>query len=186
MLNWALRVVVLWCGIAIGISYVWSHRATLFPAYHTSPRQVAVVTAPAEPSAEPSPPPRPVFDVPGDSVVVQADSMGQFEVNASVNGAAVRFVVDTGATFVALTMGDARAAGIDTDRLRFTGHAQTANGIVALAPIMLEDVRIDDVTVHNVLGTVSRDGLRQSLLGMSFLNRLRSYQISGGRLTINP
>jgi aspartyl protease family protein len=184
MLNWALRVVVLWCGIALGISYVWSHRAMLFPA-HQAPPQIAVVTAPLD-SNEPPPPPRPVFEVLGDSVVVQADSMGQFEVNASVNGGAVHFVVDTGATFVALTLADARAAGIDTDSLRFTGHAQTANGVVALAPVVLEEVRIDDVTVHNVVGAVSRGGLPQSLLGMSFLSRLRSYQISGGRLTINP
>jgi clan AA aspartic protease (TIGR02281 family) len=180
MIGWALRLALLCCGIALGISFVWGHRAAFFPGGVPDSSQHAVATAarPVGSAVTPS-------DMSTDSLVLQAGPFGQFSLDASVNGAPIHFVVDTGASFVALTPEDARAAGINPDQLSYTMHAHTANGVVAMAPVMLNEVRINQLSVSNVMGTVPRSDLSQSLLGMSFLNRLKSYEIRDGRLIIS-
>ncbi|MGA7863238.1 MAG: TIGR02281 family clan AA aspartic protease [Stellaceae bacterium] len=118
------------------------------------------------------------------TLVYRADRRGHFSLTATVNGAPTRFVVDTGASLVALTLDDARAAGIGRSELSFNQLTQTANGRVRFAPVMLREVRIEHLSIENVPAAVI-ENLDQSLLGMSFLRRLKSFEMREGALTIS-
>ena len=135
---------------------------------------------PASPDAEVPTVLRPAFSR---MLVYRADRRGHFTVPATVNGASLRLVVDTGASLVALTLDDARAAGFERSALVFNRITQTANGPARFAPVMLREIRIEQLAIDNVPGAVI-ENLDQSLLGMTFLHRLKSFQMREGVLTI--
>jgi aspartyl protease family protein len=118
------------------------------------------------------------------SLVYHADSQGHFLVTAAINGASVRVLLDTGASLVFLTPADARAAGFDRNDLVFDRVVQTANGRVRAASVALREIRIEQVAIDNVPAAVM-ENLGQSVLGMSFLNRLKGFDIRQGALTIS-
>ena len=99
-------------------------------------------------------------------------------------GARVRFLVDTGASTVALTAADAQRIGVDLDALRFSVPVRTANGETTGAHIALERLSVSGVELRDVDALVLRDGLSQSLLGMSFLGRLSRMEASGDALIL--
>jgi aspartyl protease family protein len=117
-------------------------------------------------------------------LVYHSDRRGHFSLTAAVNGAPIRLVVDTGASLVALTLDDASAAGIGRSELVFNQITQTANGRVRFAPVILREVRIGQLSIENVPAAVI-ENLDQSLLGMSFLKRLKSFEMREGALTIS-
>ena len=104
------------------------------------------------------------------AVTLAPDSRGHFITDGQVNGAHVRFLVDTGATLVAIPARDAARLGIDYRRGR-RGISQTANGPVAFWRVVLDTVTVGGVTLTNVDGAVHEGGLDEALLGMSFLGR---------------
>lgn len=108
----------------------------------------------------------------GSSVTLTADSRGQFFTQGSVNGAPVRFVVDTGATYVALGASDAVRAGIDYRNKGQPGQAMTANGVIRSWRVPGNSVRLGDITLHEVDVAVQENNMPVVLLGMSFLNRV--------------
>ena len=116
------------------------------------------------------------------SVTLSAGSGGHFMADGMVNSGAVRFVVDTGATTVALPASVADRLGIDY-RKGTRGISQTANGQAQIYIVKLDSVRIGSIELQNVEGVVFERGLSVALLGMSFLNRVEMKQESG-RLTI--
>lgn len=117
------------------------------------------------------------------TLVFHADRAGQFALEASVNGAPIRFLVDTGASLVTLNLADARTAGIDTGALVFRGVSLTANGRIRFAPVILREIHIGPVAIDNVpAAVIESPGV--SLLGMSFLRRLKGFEMQGGALTI--
>jgi aspartyl protease family protein len=118
------------------------------------------------------------------SLVYRADRLGHFTLTADVNGAPIRAVVDTGASLVALTLQDAQAAGISRNELVFNQVTRTANGPTRFAAITLGEIRIGQIAIDNVPAAVI-ENLDQSLLGMSFLRRLKSFEMRDGALTIN-
>lgn len=107
----------------------------------------------------------------GDTLEIPAAPDGHFYLLGEVNGARVRFVVDTGASDIVLSQRDARRAGIDPDRLTYVGSAMTANGKVATAPVRLDSLTIGGVTETGVPAVVNGGELDSSLLGMSYLGR---------------
>ncbi|MGH7038911.1 MAG: retropepsin-like aspartic protease family protein, partial [Stellaceae bacterium] len=111
------------------------------------------------------------------------DASGHIVVAAEIDGAPVRLLLDTGASVLTLSLADARAAGIEEDQLVFDRPVATANGITRMAPVTLREVRIGQLSLADVAAAVLPD-LRVSLLGMSLLRRLPSYQIRNGTLTI--
>jgi aspartyl protease family protein len=118
------------------------------------------------------------------TIVYPANQQGHVVIEAAVNGAPVRFLVDTGASLVTLTLDDARAAGISPRELVFSHRVNTANGSVRMAPIILREIRIDQFSVYDVKAAVL-ENLNTSLLGMSFLGQLQSYEMRDGKLTIS-
>jgi aspartyl protease family protein len=106
------------------------------------------------------------------SVSLAADGSGHFVTTGQINGHSVRFLVDTGATFISLSSSEAKRLGINY----LAGQRaaiSTANGVVPSYKVKLDEVRIGDVTLNNVDGMVhADDSLPIVLLGMSFLNRM--------------
>ncbi len=117
-------------------------------------------------------------------IEIGANRNGQFFVEATVNGKAVRFLVDTGATHVALRPEDAGRLGFAKDKLEFSMSLRTAGGVVRAAPVVLDEIRIGPLIVRGVIGVVNKRSMSHSLLGMSFLRRLRGYEVRGKRLII--
>ncbi|MBI4756082.1 MAG: TIGR02281 family clan AA aspartic protease [Betaproteobacteria bacterium] len=108
---------------------------------------------------------------PGDSVALPPDSRGHFVTTGRVNGVAMQFLVDTGATFVSLGAADAHRAGIDYRRGE-PAATMTANGRAQVWRVRLASVRVGDVTLNDVEAAVHSGDLPVALLGMSFLNRM--------------
>jgi aspartyl protease family protein len=117
-------------------------------------------------------------------MIIPAGAHGHFLVEAVVEGTPLAFVVDTGASDVVLTPADAKRLGFRADELRFTRRYQTANGVVAAAPVTLRELRIGQFSAFDVEASVNGAPLPVSLLGMSFLRRLRGYEVDNGRLIL--
>lgn len=106
-------------------------------------------------------------------VTLKADSRGHFIADGSINGSSVRFLVDTGASKIALSAPEARRLGISYLSAP-RGLAQTANGSTVAYAVKLDTVRVGDITLSNVDAVViDGAGLNVVLLGMSFLNRMQ-------------
>jgi aspartyl protease family protein len=114
-----------------------------------------------------------------------AGANGHFFTKADINNRAVDVLVDTGASVVALSYEDAERIGLKPRNLTFDVKVNTANGEGKAARVMLREVEIDSVRVSNVEGMVLQKGaLRGTLLGMSFLSRLRSFSVGNGKLVL--
>lgn len=109
---------------------------------------------------------------------------GHYYLTAEINGVPLRLVVDTGASQVVLSQSDAARAGIDTSGLFYLGRAQTANGTVRTAPVRLESIAVGPIRHEDVRAVVNEGALEQSLLGMDYLQRFSSIEISGGKLVL--
>lgn len=119
------------------------------------------------------------------TITIPRTYQGHFFVSGDVAGKPLRFIVDTGASSVALSMDDARAIGVDVDRLSFDGQAQTASGTVAVASTTLPRLRIGDIQLMDVRASVLRDAPSgMALLGQTFLSRIDKVSIEGDQLTL--
>lgn len=109
---------------------------------------------------------------------------GHYRVRATVDGVALNFTVDTGATNVVLSPQAAERLGYDLSKLSFTQVAQSANGLVRGAPVEIAEFALGPIVVRNLPATVNHAEMSDSLLGMEFLRRLRSWRVEGERLTL--
>lgn len=175
----ALRNAIGWSALALVIVSIYSVHDHIRPladgmmAQMRGPIQVTVSTEtePVEPVKK--------------DVRIRRQVDGQFVATTEINNVPIAMIVDTGASTVVLRAKDAKAAGIDLSKLSYSVPVQTANGRSFAAHIKLEYVIIGTVKMKNVEALIARPGaLHQSLLGMSFLSRLRSYEFSGDFLTL--
>jgi len=117
------------------------------------------------------------------TVVLTPDRNGHFVGSGTINGAAVRFLVDTGATMVAMNIEEARRAGINY-LAGERGYSQTSNGITAIYRVKLDQVSLGDITLRDIDGMVHENSaLPVVLLGMSFLGKLEMRR-TGESLTL--
>ena len=163
-MRWAIFLTV-----AIG---AWIGATT--PARHR-PAPPPTVDAVAEPGAKP-------VDVPVETVL-ERDSNGQFFAHGEVNGEPIRFIVDTGADMVALTVEDARRAHVQFDENNFMVVAKSASGVARGQDVILDNVLLDGKRVHDVRGAVVQ-GLDVSLLGQSYLARIGSVHMAGDEMRL--
>jgi aspartyl protease family protein len=127
----------------------------------------------------PVPPSAPV------SVTLVADSQGHFLVEPIVNGTRLRMLVDTGASLVVLSREDARRIGINPVPSDFRATVSTANGSVLVAPVVLKEMKVGELSVRDIPAAVFPDNrLKVGLLGMSFLSKLSHFEVAGGRLVL--
>ncbi|GLK63561.1 TIGR02281 family clan AA aspartic protease [Paracoccus kondratievae] len=120
----------------------------------------------------------------GNRIEVPVGNDGHYHLQAEVNGTPIRFVIDTGASTIALGPRDAARVGIDTESLAYAGQARTANGLVETATVLLDSVAIGDIRDSRVPAVVLRSELEQSLMGMSYLSKFARVSIEGGRLVL--
>lgn len=114
-------------------------------------------------------------------VVTQADG-GGFLVMGAVNGQKVRFLIDTGASEIILSPADAERIGLDPRALRYDRPAETANGVGYGARFTVDELKVGSISLADVPVMVNQAPMSSSLLGMSFLSRLESFQVRGDRL----
>lgn len=116
---------------------------------------------------------------------LQSSSNGHFVTQAAINNHGIDVLVDTGASAVALSYEDAEAVGLRPSTLTYDVPINTANGVGKAARVVLRKVEIDSVRVADVEGLVLQKGaLQGTLLGMSFLSRLRSFSVENGKLVL--
>lgn len=115
-------------------------------------------------------------------VSLTADGRGHFVTTGQINGTSLKFLVDTGATSIAIGASDARRIGLDTTRgERFP--VSTANGRTTAIRVKLDTVRIGDITLHGIDAAVMEHDMEPALLGMTFLNRMEM-QRNGATMTL--
>jgi aspartyl protease family protein len=119
------------------------------------------------------------------SVRIRRNADGRFLARGEINATPAEMLIDTGASAVILRQSDAERAGIDTKSLVFTVPIETANGQTTAAPVRLRTLDVGPIRVDGLEALVAAPGsLNESLLGMTFLRRLRSYEISGDFITL--
>lgn len=128
--------------------------------------------------------PRQAFIGDENAIEVPRSADGHFHLTLQINGTAVPFLVDTGASDMVLSLDDARRVGIDPARLAFVGSANTANGRVSTAFTTLDEVTLGPAKFRDVRAAVNGGEMRGSLLGMTFLRRFDRLEISDGRLRL--
>lgn len=173
---WALGVLV-----SVGLSTSLTGRRLAEVAGTLTPQRADAASSAVSVPSRPALP----ATLPERRLVIDGDRRGHFLVRPRIEGAELVMLVDTGASVIALTAEDAARAGIRPGPGDFTVTVSTANGTVAVAPVRLREVRVGEIVVRDVEASVMPPGrLGTSLLGMSFLRRLRGFDIADGRLTL--
>lgn len=117
-------------------------------------------------------------------VVVPQDERGAFVLNAQVNGQPVRFVVDTGATDTVLSPQAAQRLGVDLAKLDFGQSAETANGMGYGAAYTAQSLAVGPIVFGSFPMVINQAPMSSSLLGLTFLNRLDSFEIRDRKLIL--
>jgi aspartyl protease family protein len=152
-------------------------------AFGVAPRLKEQAAAPA-PVTVAVATPEPAPSTGSRAAFIDREDDGHFWTRADVSGTQVKFMVDTGASIVALTYFDAQRLGLKPEELDFDSEIRTAGGITYGAPVTLESIRIGKVEIENVNAVILRTELEQSLLGMTFLGELNSYEVRQGQMII--
>ena len=148
---------------------------------HQEPRtaEAAVMVVPAEAPAK-------VRAAPGQPARIARSADGHYWAEADIDGRAIRVLVDTGASVVALTRQDALRLGLRLTPADFTQTVETASGPVKAAAVELDHVAVAGARVNKVRALVVEEGLPHSLLGMSYLGRLSAFEARPTGLTLRP
>lgn len=124
-------------------------------------------------------------ELPSNAASIRRESDGHYWTRANVDGSSIHFLVDTGASVVALTWNDAKRLRLKPENLDYTWIISTANGETKAASILVESIKVGNVEVRNVEAMILKEGaLKNSLLGMSFLGQLYSYEFKGNTMII--
>jgi len=172
----AVRDFLTWSGMALLLVAGYSYREELFSFGH---RVIYELLPPGSAL-------RSDTQIDGEhSVKIRRRPDGHFIARTRANGVALTMLIDTGASTVVLKPADAQRLGIETDKLRYTVPVQTANGTTYAAHVRLRTLALGPISLNDVEALVARpNALKENLLGMSFLGRLRSYEFTGDMLTL--
>ena len=165
----ALGAAFAWLAIGAGLVLVYSYRFELEGAW----QRIAGELVPDR-----------AMVAEGRALSFRRAADGHFYVAAAVNGAAIRFLVDTGASTTVLDPRDAARAGLDPAGLAYTQRFRTASGMVAGAPVTLERVEIGPVVLRDVRASVNAVPLGTSLLGISTLAEFRRWRVEDDTLVL--
>ncbi|MEI7804183.1 MAG: TIGR02281 family clan AA aspartic protease [Hyphomicrobiales bacterium] len=121
----------------------------------------------------------------GRTMTVPRDARGHFQVEASINGRRLDFMIDTGASVIAMRESDAARLGIHPSPSDYTATVSTANGSIKAARAQFNSVDVGGIRIFDVAGLVLPDeALRENLLGLSFLSRLRRFEYANGKMVL--
>jgi aspartyl protease family protein len=169
-LGFAAKSILAWAVLAIVLVLGYSYRADL----GAMKNRILGELAPASPIATGA-----------RRIAVRAGPYGHFYIDAEVNGQPVRFLVDTGASDIVLSPADARRVGLDPGSLSYTRAYGTANGMVRGAPVVLRSLAVGPLRIADMPASVNGAPMNGSLLGQTFLKRLRGYSVREGVLTLD-
>lgn len=165
-----LQAILFWAALTVGLAGLYSYRGEL---HEVASRLIGDI-APGEP----------VVGGGGEVSIVRRMN-GTFVIAGRTNERDLRFIFDTGASTVVLTAESAKAIGFDPAALSYVVPVATANGRTLAAPVTLETLTVGSITERRVRALVARPGvLSENLLGMTFLERLASYEVRGNRLIL--
>jgi aspartyl protease family protein len=122
--------------------------------------------------------------VDGGTIAVPRGFDGHYHLTLDINGTPISFVVDTGASQVVLSQRDAARIGLDPAGLEYSRSANTANGMVRTAPVVLEQVALEGITDRNIAAVVNGGEMDTSLLGMTYLGLYNRIEITNGELVL--
>jgi aspartyl protease family protein len=170
-----VRHILIFAAIMIAAGTYMAQLADQMTTAHAKPSPVAAV-------ARQTPAPAPDYDR---SVVIGRDSRGHFQADARIEGQHIEFMIDTGASVIALTETDAIRIGVRPAPGDYRATVTTANGRVKAAPVRLASVDVGGLVVRDVEAMVLPDGaLSENLLGMSFLSRLKRFELANGQMVL--
>jgi aspartyl protease family protein len=164
-----LRSAALWTLLAAALALGYAYRAPLSDAAD----QLAAAAGLGHPLASPA-----------HDVVVRQGAGGAFVLTGRVNGRPVRFVVDTASSDTVLSPDAARQLGVDLDKLKFADTAETAHGMGQGAPFVAQRLEVGSIGFTNFPVVINREPMAESLLGLSFLNRLDSFEVRDRKLIL--
>ena len=176
MLGWAIRLTCLVAAMVFAANVLINHREDALlarPGDAGRSQTAALATADAPP-----------LQYSGNEMIIPVAADGHFYVNATIEGTDVAFLVDTGASGVFLNRDAAESLGFDLESLDYSIVTKTANGFGRAAPIMLNDLRVEEIYLDDVNAIVNDAPMSISLLGMSFLSRLESYEVRNGHMIL--
>ena len=126
-----------------------------------------------------------IFDKDLERLTLKTASDGHFYVTLSINNKPINFLIDTGATAMILSKKDGEKLGFNVDKLNFSQLAQTANGEILISPVVFDKVSLGFKNFSNVKAFISQTDMEKSLLGMSFLSRLKKLELGRNIMIIN-
>jgi len=171
----ALKMLLIWCILILGAATIYVYKSDISGGF----QRVASAILPGR------------FSVASTqngnaTLTISKNVQGHFTTIGVVNGHEIQFLIDTGASDVALTYEDASALGLNPETLNFNRIVSTANGDTVSAPVRIDSIQIGPMIRNNIRGSVALEGrLDQSLLGMSFLSTLSGVQITPDELTLS-
>jgi aspartyl protease family protein len=169
-LSEAITAALLWVVVGLFLVVGYSYRLQL----HDIADRALVVLVPGH-----------VFSH-GSRAEIGRNYTGEFDIDARINGVHTQMVLDTGASSVVLTHESAKAAGLPVDMLKYSVAIDTANGRTRAAPVTLDGIAVGKLVEKSVEALVAQPGaLKTNLLGMSFLNRLQSWEVHGDILVLH-
>lgn len=174
MIGWAFKQILM-LSVVIGVAfYAIGQREAWFPDLSAGRSQAERQKQANRNAGQPS-----------RTVVLRADRLGHFWIKGRVNHADVHFMIDTGATGIALNRRDAASAGIHLQDRDFTLKSHTANGVARAAPVEIRTLEVGPITVRGIPAHVMDGPMTgMALLGMNFLRRLDSFELRGDTLTL--
>jgi aspartyl protease family protein len=168
-----MRQIIVIAGLFLAVGTLFARYADKYLVVRPAPASSAMAASAVAPAAG------------SRTVVIRRDDHGHFAVNARIDGRRMDFMVDTGASMIALTQNAAGQLGLFPTAQEFSTEVKTANGIVHAARAQLDRVEIDDIEVRDVAALIMPDAsLSENLLGLSFLSRLRRFEYSDGQLVL--
>jgi aspartyl protease family protein len=165
----ALEAAVLWIVIALLLMLGYTYRFQL----HDIADQVMAELVPGR-----------IADS-GRTVALARAQSSDFQITTDINGHSIPMILDTGASSVVLTNEAAKAVGLPVEVIKYTVNIATANGHTKAAEVTLDRVAVGSIVERAVPALIAQPGqLKTSLLGMSFLNRLQSWEVRGDKLVL--
>ena len=173
---WCMRNILILAAVMMGLGLYLAEKA----ANLKKPATVAVASSQSAPVASDASP-----SAGRRSHTIARDQRGHFTTDGRVEGRRIDFMVDTGASVIALTESSAARVGIRPSRSDFNAPVSTANGVVKAARARLESVDIGGLEVRDVQAMILPDDvLSENLLGLSYLSRLKRFEFAGGKLVL--
>lgn len=173
MLWWSIRLVCLLGAVVVATNYMVNRQTGTDGGIDLRERQTAALVRGEEP-----------IQYTGDELIIPLADDGHFYLEVFIDGTEIPFLVDTGASGIFLNRDAAETVGFDLEQLNYTIITRTANGEGRAAPVMLSDLRVQGIQMQDIRAIVNDAPMSISLLGMSFLSRLESYEVRNGHLIL--